>query len=467
MYAHILHKGQYMRMTVSARRLLTPSGWIENSAVEIDEKGQIAAIGSEGFDRAQAVGTLIPGMANVHTHSFQRAMAGLAETRGPTGSDDFWTWRKVMYRFLEILTPDDIELIAAQVQMEMALAGYTASAEFHYLHHQPGGQAFADIAETSSRIMAASRQSGIGLTHLPVLYMQGGLDGRSLSGGQLRFGCSISEFEDLYAAIQSASQEMPGDFRLGVAPHSLRAVNSSGLDTCMALCPDGPIHIHAAEQVKEVEEVEAHLGARPVRWLLDNLPVDARWCLIHATHLDDGEIAGLARSRSVAGLCPTTEANLGDGIFPAKEYLAAGGRFGIGSDSNIRLSVTEELRQLETSQRLRHLRRALLTDEVTRSNGRYLYQRAATGGAPAIGRAAGTIEVGRLADLVALRDDVPLLDWPEPDQILDAWIFGFEGCGVSDVWAAGRHIVRGGQHIRGEEIRRKFASTMNRLKQAL
>ena len=280
-----------MGVKISARRVLTPSGWLANVAVQIDINGRIAVIGPEGFDAAAAVGTLLPGMANLHTHSFQRAMAGLAEGRGPTGSDDFWSWRQVMYRFLEILTPEDIEAIAAQVQMDMTLAGYAASAEFHYLHHQPGGQPYADIAETSARIMAASTTTGIGLTMLPVLYQQGGLDGRQLAGGQKRFGNDIGQFQRLYSAVANAASQMPDDLRLGVAPHSLRAVNATGLEACMALCPGGPIHIHAAEQVKEVEEVEAHLKARPVRWLLENLPVDARWCLIHATHLNHGEVA--------------------------------------------------------------------------------------------------------------------------------------------------------------------------------
>lgn len=456
-----------MNQSVSARQILTPRGWVAGGVVRIAADGTIAEVTQQGFDPATAVGTLVPGMANVHTHSFQRAMAGLAEMRGPLGSDDFWTWRKVMYRFLELLTPDDIEAIAAQVQLDMALAGYTASAEFHYLHHQPGGGAYEEPAEMSARIIAASHKSGIGLTLLPVLYMQGGADGRALEGGQLRFGCDIARFEALYARFKHVSLTMPADFRLGVAPHSLRAVDRTGLDACLSLCPDGPIHIHAAEQVKEVEEVEEYLGSRPVRWLIDNMAVDARWCLIHATHLDAEEVAGLARSSAVAGLCPTTEANLGDGVFPAASFLDQGGRFGIGSDSNIRLSVTEELRMLELTQRLTLRQRAVLADDEVRSSGRNLYQRAARGGAQAIGRPAGTIEPGRLADLVALRDDMPLLDWSNPDLRLDAWIFGIEQPAVSDVWSAGRQIVGQGVHVRDGEIRQHFARTMKRLAAAL
>ena len=351
--------------------------------------------------------------------------------------------------------------------MEMAQAGYSASAEFHYVHHQVGGKKFDDIAELSNAIFAASQTSGIGLTHLPVLYTYGGLDRRSLNGGQLRFGNSVDQFEALYARIADNSRSLPEDFRLGVAPHSLRAVDRDGIEACLALCPEGPIHIHAAEQIREVEEVEGHLGARPVRWLIDNMPVDERWCLIHATHLDANEVKALAASGAVAGLCPTTEANLGDGIFAARDYFAAGGRYGIGSDSNIRLSVAEELRMLEVSQRLKHRQRAVLTDDATRSNGRYLYERAARGGAQAIGRKAGTIEIGMRADIVGLRDDLPFLDWPQPDQRLDAWIFGVEAHAVSDLWSAGRHIVQGGEHIRAADIRARFARTIRELGAAL
>jgi len=456
-----------MTQKISARHALTSNGWVPDVAIEYSDKGVITAISQDGYDAAEAVGTLLPGMSNVHTHSFQRAMAGLAESRGPNGADDFWTWRKVMYRFLEILAPDHIEAIAAQVQLDMAEAGYSASAEFHYLHHQPNGDTYDAIGTTSERIMAASDTTGIGLTLLPVLYTYGGLDKRPLKGGQLRFGCDIDRFARLYEEMVGQKADMPADFRLGIAPHSLRAVDLDGLETCLSLCPDGPVHIHAAEQVKEVEEVEAHLGARPVRWLLDNQPIDRRWCLIHATHLDPGEVTGLAKSGAVAGLCPTTEANLGDGIFPAEAFLQDEGRFGLGSDSNIRISVAEELRALETSQRLHHKRRAVLTNDATRSNGRNLYTRAAQGGAQAIGRNSGVIEVGMLADLVALRDDLPFLDWDDPDQRLDSWIFGVEQQAVSEVWAAGRHIVKDGRHIAADSIRGRFAQTMRTLKQAL
>ncbi len=456
-----------MTKTIHARRALTAEGWLDKAVIEVDDAGIVASVGQDGFDPARAVGTLLPGMANCHTHSFQRAMAGLAEHRGPGGEDDFWSWRTVMYRFLDVLTPEDIEAIAAQVQVDMAEAGYTASAEFHYVHHQPGGTRYDDPAETSARIMAASEASGIGLTHLPVLYTHGGLDRRALEGGQVRFGCTPDEFATLCQRIAGHGSAMPPDFRLGVAPHSLRAVDEAGLAACIALAPDGPIHIHAAEQTAEVEQVEAHLGARPVRWLLDNQPVDHRWCLIHATHLDESEIAGLAASGAVAGLCPTTEANLGDGVFPAGPYLAQGGRIAVGSDSNIRISLAEELRMLELSQRLHLRRRVVLADADCPSNGRNLYSRAAAGGAAAIGRNAGAIAAGKLADFTALRDDLPLLCHPDPDRTLDAWIFGMEQSCVGDVWSAGRHIVREGRHVAREGIAQRFRTALDRLRAAL
>ncbi|HAU22191.1 MAG TPA: formimidoylglutamate deiminase [Erythrobacter sp.] len=436
---------------ISARQILTPTGWLANRVVSFDDSGVIQGISADGFEPENAIGTLLPGMANLHTHSFQRAMAGLAERRGPEGSGDFWGWRKVMYRFLQLLTPDDIEAIAANVQMEMAESGFTASAEFHYLHHRPDGTHYDDVAETSRAILAASEASGIGLTHLPVLYTYGGLDGRSLSEEQRRFGCSIDDFAKLYARLEKLAAEIPADLRLGLAPHSLRAVDKAGLEACMTLCPNGPIHIHAAEQVKEVDEVEAYLGARPVRWLLDNCQIDERWCLIHATHMDDGEISGLAESRAVAGLCPTTEANLGDGIFNGPEFVAAGGHYGVGSDSNINISLTEELRTLEYSQRLSRKERNVMTKGAG-STGEALYLSAAKGGARALGRACGAIAVGQLADLVAIDRNDPALFALSDEQLLDGLVFAAKDQVVSDLWSAGRHMVREGRHINGPQI---------------
>ncbi|WP_209348819.1 formimidoylglutamate deiminase [Pontixanthobacter sp. CEM42] len=456
-----------MVQTISARQALTADGWRENVTVAIDASGAISAIADGTAEADHQAGILLPALSNVHSHSFQRAMAGLAEKRGDNAHDDFWTWREVMYRFLELLTPDDVEAIAAQVQMEMLEAGYAAQAEFHYLHHAPGGQRYDRIDELSARHIETARQTGIGYTHLPVLYMQGGLDGRALEGGQLRFGCDIHRFEELFAAIRSGWAGCPTDFTLGVAPHSLRAVSRSGLDAAIALAPDGPIQIHAAEQVGEVREVQEALGARPIEWLLANMPIDERWCFIHATQMEPAECDALAKSKAVAGLCPITEANLGDGIFDAARFLGAGGRIGIGSDSNVRIALSEELRMLEVSQRLRDKRRVVLTSDGVRSNGRNLYEKAAAGGAQAIGRNAGRIEVGALADLTALDDSHQTLAALSGDTILDSWIFAYDDSLVSDVWSAGRHTVSDGRHPQHDQISERFKNTMIRLRNAL
>lgn len=456
-----------MNRTIAARQALTDEGWQQNVIVEIDENGLISAISNESVTTNRTFGILLPALSNVHSHSFQRAMAGLAERRGPDAFDDFWTWRKIMYRFLEILSPEDIGAIAAQVQMEMLEAGYASQAEFHYVHHTPGGDPYEQIDELSQRHLAAAKLTGIGYTHLPVLYMQGGLDGRALQGGQLRFGCDIDQFQALHSAIEDRLASLPADFAQGVAPHSLRAVSQEGLHAAVALSPGHPIHIHAAEQIGEVREVEDALGARPIRWLLDNMPVDKHWCFIHATQMDEAEVDDLACSDAVAGLCPITEANLGDGIFDAARFLRGGGRFGIGSDSNVMIALGEELRMLEVSQRLRDKRRVVLSNDACPSNGRYLYERAAAGGAQAIGRNSGKIAVGALADFVALDDNHPSIAALEGDTILDNWIFAGGDDAISDVWSAGRHMVAGGRHCHRHKISMTFTETIIRLRKAL
>lgn len=446
--------------TLHADTALLPTGWARDVRVDI-AGGRIVTVepGSEVLGRR--VGCLLPAPVNLHSHSFQRAMAGMTERRGAGGQDSFWTWRTLMYRFLDSLTPEDVQSIAAMVMMEMAEAGYGAVAEFHYLHHAPGGVVYSDLAETSARIAQAAVETGLGLTHLPVLYERGGCDGRALTLGQLRFGNDPERFLRLREAAARAMSGLPADTVLGVAPHSLRAVSAAGLAAVSAL--GGPVHIHVAEQVAEVTEVVAHLGARPVEWLLGHAPVDARWCLIHATQMQPAETEAMARSGAVAGLCPITEANLGDGIFDGVRYLAAGGAFGIGSDSNVRISLTEELRLLEYSQRLGNKGRAMLAGP-DQSTGRVLYDGAVRGGAQAAGRDAGAIAVGRWADLLALDTTAVDLDGREGDAILDALIFAGDDRMVSDLWSAGRHIVTGGRHKSRDAIVARYRATMARLK---
>lgn len=451
-----------------ARRALLPAGWETQVAVFVGEDGRIAAVerGTAPPPGATVVETLLPAPANLHSHAFQRAMAGLTERRGPDPKDSFWTWRRLMYRFLDQLTPEDIEAIAAFVQMEMLEAGYATSVEFHYLHHDSGGRPYADLAEMSGRIAAAAAQTGIGLTLLPVLYQWGGLDRRALVSGQDRFGNTPERFARLVEGAQGHVARLGADSRIGIAPHSLRAVDGDGLAAAQALAGDGPIHMHLAEQTAEVDEVLATTGRRPVEWLLENLAVDQRWCLIHATQMTPGETVALARSGAVAGLCPITESSLGDGIFDGVRWTDAGGAFGIGSDSNIRIALSEELRTLDYSQRLRDRSRAALAS-ADRSTGRVLFEGAARGGAQAAGRAAGAIEPGLWADLMALGDLGPDGVGREKDTLLDTWIFARDDRDVTGTWSAGRHLVAEGRHIRRAPITAAYTRTLQRLRQAI
>ena len=311
---------------LTANQALAPEGWQADVEIRIADDGRIAQLGPMTARAAQHHDMLLPAPVNLHSHAFQRAMAGLTEARSPDPTDSFWTWRRQMYRFLDHLDPDHVEAIAALVFMEMLEAGYGAVAEFHYLHHGPQGQPHDDLAEMSARILAAAQTTGIGLTLLPVLYQRGGCDGRALQGGQLRFGNDPGRFARLHAAAaRLLADHAHADDRIGVAPHSLRAVDANGLDAARALAGDGPLHMHLAEQAAEVAEVEAHTGARPVTWLLDRHDIGARWCLVHCTQMTPEETVRLAATGAVAGLCPITEANLGDGIFDGVRYLAAGG----------------------------------------------------------------------------------------------------------------------------------------------
>lgn len=454
--------------TLFAESALLPDGWAQDVRVSLGADGRIASVeagvearaGDERLERR----ILLPAPGNLHSHAFQRAMAGMTEGRNPAGSDSFWTWRELMYRFLEALTPEDVEAIAAMVQVEMAEAGYAAMGEFHYLHTPPGGGSYDDPAEMSARIMAAAARTGLGLTLLPVVYMQGGCDGRSLRGGQLRFSCDIGRLGRILDGAERTVKALPPDTRIGVAPHSLRAVTPEMIVEVAALRPGDPVHIHAAEQTDEIDEVRAAHGLRPVALLLDRAGVDARWCLIHCTHMEPVERDGLARSGAVAGLCPITESSLGDGIFDGAAYRAAGGLFGVGSDSNIRISLSEELRTLEYSQRLRDRARAVLAGP--RSTGRTLMDAALAGSARALGRESGVIEAGRLADLLALDAADLAVAGLGGDMALDAWIFAGDDRAVRDVWSAGRRLVTGGRHFAREAVEQGFRAVLARLREA-
>jgi formiminoglutamate deiminase len=367
-----------------------------------------------------------------------------------------------MYRFLARLSPDDVEAIAAFAYMEMLEAGFTTVGEFHYLHHGIDGRPYADIGEMAARIAAASRESGIGLTLLPSFYAYGGFGGAPPTDGQRRFINNPDRFLKLLERTRAIAAQVPGA-RVGIAPHSLRAVTPETLRTVCAACPDGPIHIHAAEQTKEVEESIAILGARPVEWLLDNAKIDARWCVIHATHTTDREVRALAASGATAGLCPLTEASLGDGIFPGADCLAAGGAFGIGSDSNIQIDAAAELRQLEYAQRLAHRSRNVMTTHDGESTGRRLLSSVLHGGARALQQPIGAIAEGRRADIVVLDADHPDLASRRSDQWLDAWIFVAGRAAVKAVLVAGNRVVEDGRHTGRGAVTARYKTVLARI----
>jgi formimidoylglutamate deiminase len=455
-------------MQLLAPLALLPDGWAKHVLIEIDAHGSFVRVepGGDGGDARELHGPVVPGMPNLHSHAFQRAMAGLTERRGPAG-DSFWTWQKTMYGFLSRLSPEDIQTIATQVYVEMLEAGYTGVAEFHYLHHDPQGKPYDAITETSERIVAAAKQVGIFLTHLPVMYMRGGFDGAPLAPEQRRFANDAARFAEILDSLHGKYAE-DADLRLGIALHSLRAVSPEAMREAIAhlesLDPAAPIHIHIAEQSREVEECIEWSGRRPVQWLLENAEVNQRWCLVHATHVDNDEIAAMAKCGAVVGICPTTEANLGDGIFPAGQYAARGGRFGIGSDSHVSVCAAEELRLLEYGQRLRDRRRAVLASAAQPSVGRYLYESAALGGARAMGVEAGALAPGARADMVILDPDAPALCGAGEDEILDAAIFSATTLPVNEVMAGGRTVVARGRHVMREEVFDRYARTIRRLR---
>ena len=431
-------------------------GVAQNVAITVAADGHITSVQPGAREGARVAGLVVPGLANVHSHAFQRAMAGLAERAGPEG-DNFWRWREVMYRFLSVLTPGDVQAIAAQLYVECLRHGYTSVAEFHYLHNAPDGGAYADPAEMARRIAAAAQDSGIGLTLLPVLYRWGGFGGRPPSPGQRRFLLT----PDAYAGLV---ETMAREVAVGVAPHSLRAVSPDDLRAALQVAgPARPVHIHIAEQTTEVADCLSWSGARPVQWLLDHAKVDARWCLIHATHIDAAERQGIAGSGAVAGLCQTTEANLGDGIFPLRPYLEDGGRFGVGTDSNVSTSPIEELRWLEYVRRLESRARNVSESRQGASVAASLLHRAAAGGAQALGRNAGEIAPGRLADLVVLDPAHPALVGRRGDALLDAWVFSGNSNPVRYVMVAGQWVIRDGLHPHGEAIAAAFGRCMTRL----
>jgi formiminoglutamate deiminase len=456
-----------MRAESSLKRLffahaLLPGGWARDVAISVED-GVIVAIADNASSAGAEIisGVALPGMPNLHSHAFQRGMAGLTEIRGET-QDSFWTWRQLMYRFLDALTPDDIEAIAGYAYAEMLEAGFTSVAEFHYLHHDENGAPYADLAEMAGRIAAAAGETGIGLTLLPSFYNFSSFGGLASIHGQRRFVNDPRRFLDLVAKSREAIRGV-GDAAIGIAPHSLRAITPEALNEVLAAFPQGPVHIHVAEQVKEVSDCVAWSGQTPVAWLLDHMPVDRRWVLIHATHMTPEEAAGVAASGAVVGLCPLTEASLGDGIFEGPPFLEAGGGFGVGTDSNIEITAFGELKQFEYSQRLHYRIRNAVGRNAGESTGRALYERALAGGAQAMGRAVGALAIGKRADIVVLDRAHPDLAAVSGDRWLDACTFVAGKSAISSVWVGGKQVVESGRHRQHSSIVARYQRTMQRL----
>jgi formimidoylglutamate deiminase len=429
--------------------------FVDDALIVVDAAGNIVSTGSgSAGDAIPLRGLVVPGMADLHSHAFQRAMAGLAEKASPAG-ENFWSWRDAMYRFVSRMGPDDIEAIAAQLYVELLKQGYTAVAEFHYIHNAPGGRSYEDPAELSRRIVSAARTTGIGLTLLPVLYQASGFGGLPPVETQKRF---IKSSDSFIALVETMHRELRADpqVRIGMAPHSLRAVAppalAEAIASVIAIDSDAPIHMHLAEQAREVDDCLAWSGQRPVEWLLDRHAVDDRWCLVHCTQVTDVEIDRLAASGAVTGLCPSTEANLGDGIFPLRRYLDQGGRFGVGSDSNVVTSPADELRWLEYGQRLATRQRNVSQAAAGAHTGAGLYRRALAGGAQACGRKIGEIAAGFRADLVVLDIDHPALIGRRNETALDSWVFSGNETPVRDVMVGGRFVVRDRLHHAQDEV---------------
>jgi len=443
----------------AAKNVWHADGWQQNVVVGVDAEGRLAD--PDGAPK-QTLGTwVLPGMPNLHSHAFQRAMAGLAERRGRT-DDSFWSWRETMYAFASSISPDALQAIAAQVYVEMLKAGYTQVCEFHYLHHRPDGSSYAPLETMSLALIEAAREAGIGLTLLPVLYMSGGFDGRALSSRQCRFGNDVDRYLRLLESLRHHENDQ---LTVGIALHSLRAVPAEAMQQVLAdeLASACPIHIHVAEQIGEVQDCLALRGARPVEWLLDNADVDARWCLVHATHLTKPETTRLARSGAVAGLCPTTEANLGDGLFPLADYLDAGGHLGIGSDSHISISPVEELRWLEYGQRLLSHHRNIAAGDAGASVGETLWRAALSGGAQASGLPIGELRTGARADLLVLDEQSPLLAARDAASVIDSFLFAGNTPLVRDVMCGGEWVVRDFHHRDEARIAARYRDTVIRL----
>lgn len=447
-----------------AKTALLPEGWAQDVLITIDPRGFIMAVQPGQTPPADAEilkGPVLAGMANIHSHAFQRAMAGHTE-KPSGGQDSFWSWRDLMYRFAGNLTAEDMHIIAAQLYIEMLKAGYTAVGEFHYIHHQPDGQAYADPAEASHAVITAALEAGICITHLPVLYQRSGFGSKTVDAKQKRFLHSTDGFLKLRDQLVS-DYKAEDAVRIGTAFHSLRAVSMPAISEVMKADASSPIHIHIAEQKAEVEDCLTHHRQRPIDYLYDHVAIDENWCLIHATHIDKSEITRISKSGAITGLCPTTEANLGDGLFPLADFIKQSGLFAIGSDSHVSVNMIEELRLLEYGQRLISQSRSIARAKDSDSVGETLFTIAAQAGAQALGSKGGKIETGARADFIMLDPDHPALCAQPEEGILDGMIFATNSNPIRHVMANGKWVIRDGCHDKEAEIYQRFRQRLIQL----
>jgi formimidoylglutamate deiminase len=444
---------------------LLPDGIAAPVAIAIAADGTIERVspGAQANGATAVRGLALPGMPNLHSHAFQRAMAGAAELRGP-GQDSFWTWRDTMYRFVGRLGPEEIDAVAAFLYLEMLEAGYTAVGEFHYVHHQPDGRPYPDAAALALAVRAAAARAGIRQVLLPTLYQTAGFGGQPPQPAQRRFVHDTQDFLRLVERLMSGGTR---ECTTGIALHSLRAVPMDALRETVAavsaLAPRAPIHIHVAEQQPEVEACLSFCGRRPVQYLLESGLVDARWCLVHATHVDATEVSGMAEAGAVVGLCPTTEGNLGDGVFPLDALVAAGGKFGVGSDSHVSIDPAEELRAAEYSVRLARRRRVIAASAGEPHCGTFLYQAAAAGGAQALGYSGAGLAVGAPADIVVLDTGRAAMAGAATAALIDTHVFAPRPGAVRDVMVGGRWRVRDGRHAGRPAIEAAYRAAIARL----
>ena len=450
--------------TLFAKQALLPSGWTSDVRLHWDVAGHLSQIetGVMPLPYERQYVYVSPGMTNLHSHAFQRAMAGMTEIAGE-GPDSFWTWRDLMYRYALAISPEQMQAIAAQLYSECLRHGYTSVCEFHYVHRAPNGEFYSDIAETSRQVITGAQQTGMGITMLPVLYSYADFNQQPLREDQRRFNTNV---EQILRIIEALEKQRNAQTEIGVAPHSLRAASTAQISEVTAALPAGrPIHIHIAEQMREVNACLAATGKRPVELLFDTQTVDERWCLVHATHLNAHEVASMAASKSIAGICTSTEGNLGDGFFELPDYIAANGRFGIGTDSHASQSVVEEIRWLEYGQRLKMQGRNIASVKGQRRVADYLWQQCLLGGAQASGRAVGSLEVGKRADMIIFDDQHPNLQCSAVEDILSSVVFTGNDNLIRDVFVGGVQVVENGKHRDQANITANYVACMRQLRQ--